>query len=137
MVEYCNMVCLIFFFSSRRRHTRCALVTGVQTCALPICKKAAEGIGQAEGELKTVRREPRPQYSGEQHVAGKSENPADQRQSADRSHCPDEAHRCCPFACGMTSGVTDRALAALLGLCSFGLLHVPSAANAGVEIGRA
>src|SRR3546814_10087943 len=27
----------LFFFSSRRRHTRCALVTGVQTCALPIC----------------------------------------------------------------------------------------------------
>src|SRR3546814_1055765 len=26
----------VFFFSSRRRHTRCALVTGVQTCALPI-----------------------------------------------------------------------------------------------------
>src|SRR3546814_2363517 len=29
---------LLFFFSSRRRHTRCALVTGVQTCALPICR---------------------------------------------------------------------------------------------------
>src|SRR3546814_20571408 len=29
----CVVVC--FFFSSRRRHTRCALVTGVQTCALP------------------------------------------------------------------------------------------------------
>src|SRR3546814_9044740 len=29
---------LLFFFSSRRRHTRCALVTGVQTCALPICE---------------------------------------------------------------------------------------------------
>src|SRR3546814_8740369 len=28
----------LFFFSSRRRHTRCALVTGVQTCALPICR---------------------------------------------------------------------------------------------------
>src|SRR3546814_5303501 len=27
-----------FFFSSRRRHTRCALVTGVQTCSLPICE---------------------------------------------------------------------------------------------------
>src|SRR3546814_20672691 len=27
---------MLFFFSSRRRHTRCALVTGVQTCALPI-----------------------------------------------------------------------------------------------------
>src|SRR3546814_1607937 len=26
----------VFFFSSRRRHTICALVTGVQTCALPI-----------------------------------------------------------------------------------------------------
>src|SRR3546814_7411883 len=29
---------LFFFFSSRRRHTRCALVTGVQTCALPISR---------------------------------------------------------------------------------------------------
>src|SRR3546814_7046827 len=30
----------LFFFSSRRRHTRCALVTGVQTCALPISSAA-------------------------------------------------------------------------------------------------
>src|SRR3546814_9872033 len=30
-------VLLFCFFSSIRRHTRCALVTGVQTCALPIC----------------------------------------------------------------------------------------------------
>src|SRR3546814_9703802 len=30
------IVVLCVFFSSRRRHTRCALVTGVQTCALPI-----------------------------------------------------------------------------------------------------
>src|SRR3546814_10012216 len=29
-------LCYFFFFSSRRRHTRCALVTGVQTFALPI-----------------------------------------------------------------------------------------------------
>src|SRR3546814_10040832 len=29
-------VVYVFFFSSRRRHTSCALVTGVQTCALPI-----------------------------------------------------------------------------------------------------
>ena len=27
----------LFFFSSRRRHTRYISVTGVQTCALPIC----------------------------------------------------------------------------------------------------
>src|SRR3546814_2857080 len=31
----CDCLCLVVF-SSRRRHTRCALVTGVQTCALPI-----------------------------------------------------------------------------------------------------
>src|SRR3546814_13099872 len=30
------MLIFVFFFTSRRRHTRCALVTGVQTCALPI-----------------------------------------------------------------------------------------------------
>src|SRR3546814_14807849 len=36
-VVACSLLwCLIFFFSSRRRHTRCALATGVQTCALPI-----------------------------------------------------------------------------------------------------
>src|SRR3546814_3446466 len=34
--EWVYDVFLFFFFSSRRRHTRCALVTGVQTCALPI-----------------------------------------------------------------------------------------------------
>src|SRR3546814_9184392 len=38
-----NLFC-IFFFSSRRRHTRCALVTGVQTCALPI-------FARMEGQL--------------------------------------------------------------------------------------
>src|SRR3546814_4635514 len=35
------------FFSSRRRHTRCALVTGVQTCALPISIDFAGMIRQA------------------------------------------------------------------------------------------
>src|SRR3546814_2240295 len=33
---YHGLFSCCFFFSSRRRHTRCALVTGVQTCALPI-----------------------------------------------------------------------------------------------------
>src|SRR3546814_9848104 len=37
-----NKVLYIFFFSSRRRHTRCALVTGVQTCALPISRYRIE-----------------------------------------------------------------------------------------------
>src|SRR3546814_7406330 len=43
---------VLFFFSSRRRHTRCALVTGVQTCALPISLHArgAEGAGVGEDD---------------------------------------------------------------------------------------
>src|SRR3546814_16997309 len=37
---------LFVFCSRRRRHTRCALVTGVQACALPISIAAlAEGFG--------------------------------------------------------------------------------------------
>src|SRR3546814_1126736 len=37
LLMYTMTLCpYLFFFSSRRRHTRCALVTGVQTCALPI-----------------------------------------------------------------------------------------------------
>src|SRR3546814_5809987 len=33
-----------FFFSRRRRHTRCALVTGVQTCALPISTEVDDAV---------------------------------------------------------------------------------------------
>src|SRR3546814_1005802 len=40
-----------FFFSSRRRHTRCALVTGVQTCALPICYRPAMTVQPSESIL--------------------------------------------------------------------------------------
>src|SRR3546814_2923533 len=68
---------LVFFFSSRRRHTRCALVTGVQTCALPffggdaqavICRGQAPGYaveypyrpapGRRSGEDETYQRHP-------------------------------------------------------------------------------
>src|SRR3546814_14799798 len=35
-MSICYLCVYLCFFSSRRRHTRCALVTGVQTCALPI-----------------------------------------------------------------------------------------------------
>src|SRR3546814_10055941 len=42
----------VFFFSSRRRHTRCALVTGVQTCALPISGVVTR-IGAREGSYVT------------------------------------------------------------------------------------
>src|SRR3546814_163627 len=42
MTGFC--CCVFLFFSSRRRHTRCALVTGVQTCALPISQPAATPV---------------------------------------------------------------------------------------------
>src|SRR3546814_8509126 len=44
------LICF-FFFSSRRRHTRCALVTGVQTCALSI----SGSIGRSKGALSDHR----------------------------------------------------------------------------------
>src|SRR3546814_2338994 len=44
-----------FFFASRRRHTRCALVTGVQTCALPICTRGfADEINVAADQMERV-----------------------------------------------------------------------------------
>src|SRR3546814_7942761 len=44
MCEICiACMCWIVFFSCRRRHTRCALVTGVQTCALPIYRQFGQG----------------------------------------------------------------------------------------------
>src|SRR3546814_2975491 len=53
---------LVFFcFSSRRRHTRCALVTGVQTCALPIFRAVMNTNAQVlrflphEGEPFSIR----------------------------------------------------------------------------------
>src|SRR3546814_14374975 len=42
----------MFFFSSRRRHTRCALVTGVQTCALPIYYQRASATGSGDVDTK-------------------------------------------------------------------------------------
>src|SRR3546814_2364778 len=50
-------------FSSRRRHTRCALVTGVQTCALPICARRQQCAAQlvashlAGGDAGTFRKQ--------------------------------------------------------------------------------
>src|SRR3546814_9118054 len=51
------LVCMLlwFFFSSRRRHTICALVTGVQTCALPILAAARLPVGRVDAGLRTRR----------------------------------------------------------------------------------
>src|SRR3546814_3977399 len=47
------MFVFAFFFSSRRRHTRCALVTGVQTCALPIYRPRAAARSAALWQRET------------------------------------------------------------------------------------
>src|SRR3546814_2354133 len=47
---------LLFFFSSRRRHTRCALVTGVQTCALPIWPFLPRPLNSHVGGTERVNR---------------------------------------------------------------------------------
>src|SRR3546814_3385375 len=47
----------ICYVSSRRRHTRGALVTGVQTCALPISvRRAADAVAAARGQRRVGRR---------------------------------------------------------------------------------
>src|SRR3546814_1557919 len=57
---------MLLFFSSRRRHTRCALVTGVQTCALPISHTVLGG-GAAQESARDLcrcdRLEPGARYS--------------------------------------------------------------------------
>src|SRR3546814_10912544 len=42
---------MLFFFSSRRRHTRCALVTGVQTCALPISESLLPEVKDSDADF--------------------------------------------------------------------------------------
>src|SRR3546814_143062 len=52
---------VFLFFSSRRRHTSCALVTGVQTCALPIswAGSAVSLRGNSPARLRACLRQPR------------------------------------------------------------------------------
>src|SRR3546814_5872112 len=66
------LVNIIFFFSSRKRHTRCALVTGVQTCALPIYTTEAGASGCAD----TFTEQPRPEpHGGRERAAENRQGP--------------------------------------------------------------
>src|SRR3546814_8158493 len=62
---------VIFFFSSRRRHTICALVTGVQTCALPIFGHCRLSLAGPEGSA--------PPGLGESHIRVATKYPATTR----------------------------------------------------------
>src|SRR3546814_1173159 len=111
-----GMMCVIFrivsvcffFFSSRRRHTSCALVTGVQTCALPISRLAVDRVehgcaagaavgvavvgvelllvarvAQAQGQVERIGRVPG--VVGEQRGALRSEEHTSELQSLMRT----------------------------------------------------
>src|SRR3546814_9706074 len=51
-----DVIDMEFVFSSRRRHTRCALVSGIQTCALPICTDTVQvERAAAVGDINAMR----------------------------------------------------------------------------------
>src|SRR3546814_6607185 len=54
----------LFFFSSRRRHTRCALVTGVQTCALPSSPPPPPPPSSVNFDTAEFRRSDGPEFHG-------------------------------------------------------------------------
>src|SRR3546814_9789992 len=58
---------MFFFFSIRRRHTRCALVTGVQTCALPISSHTAQSSRFSKLRISAVE-----MFRGPDHIAMRS-----------------------------------------------------------------
>src|SRR3546814_10661159 len=59
----------VFFFSSRRLHTRCALVTGVQTCALPICAVERDRRANAREPVTALALENQRREASEHRVA--------------------------------------------------------------------
>src|SRR3546814_10569624 len=66
------MTCLsfmCFFFSSRRRHTRCALVTGVQTCALPIFDDEKNIVDPDNDEIDGVNNKELEEIEAEEPVS--------------------------------------------------------------------
>src|SRR3546814_2160776 len=82
-----------FFFSSRRRHTRCALVTGVQTCALPISRvvhgEPSELLGLPAGPAHAVV-DPRPLCAPHRTESRRARDPQLRRRHLDQreSHLP-------------------------------------------------
>src|SRR3546814_6498647 len=101
---------IFVFFSSRRRHTSCALVTGVQTCALPISGAEVRGVGagveqaRAGGPWPTVvaacaRRLPRLVFRRGHGVSSDSGNGAAARARTARAAMPGA----CPAARAKTA----------------------------------
>src|SRR5881409_4347020 len=54
MKRWVGYIYFYFFFSSRRRHTRCETVTGVQTCALPIYLESQQSFSAYIARLQNI-----------------------------------------------------------------------------------
>src|SRR3546814_9904888 len=92
-------VCCAFVFSSRRRHTRCALVTGVQTCALPISGLVLFQLSSGErpgtlaaslaGALTAIGK-PLDDVPGPNPNPGKARQPESRQNQEHRAHDDDQ-----------------------------------------------
>src|SRR3546814_12318793 len=83
LVFICLIAYLFFFFSSRRRHTRCALVTGVQTCALPIYPGLDSSSRRGSVRVHDLG-------AGDQVMAAAAVAAEDQQHLDDLDQCADE-----------------------------------------------
>src|SRR3546814_8511635 len=84
----------VFFFSSRRRHTSCALVTGVQTCALPISFVALHLVGERHHQDAVLRNQADQRHQpdlridvkrGEAQIKG-YQSPTNRQRHGDKDH---------------------------------------------------
>src|SRR3546814_4363638 len=96
MLDYLLVDVVVFFFSSRRRHTRCALVTGVQTCALPI---SADLDQPPNASSSPARQQPNQDQELSRRDGASHLSLLVQRNLAQRKHTPPlRPARCAGFA---------------------------------------
>src|SRR3546814_7562393 len=121
---------MFFFFSSRSRHTRCALVTGVQTCALPISAESAMYRIESKtpqlvhAECRIERKPPQPVHT-ERRIERKASQTVHAECRIKRKALP-PVHAECRTQCGVSrhrTGPSIRSLTRSLGT-EIGRAHV-------------
>src|SRR3546814_16102476 len=94
--------CINCLFSSRRRHTRCALVTGVQTCALPIYEGACST--PLFCDAPNIRAALRPIYQAQGQVRANWRQGPKYATKAPPQHHPSDRHEPCRAPANFTFG---------------------------------
>src|SRR3546814_3908922 len=110
---------LFFFFSSRRRHTRCALVTGVQTCALPIFRFGAEERAEMETALDAAEPDSDARADDRLHLhfaLGKAYDDAREYEPAFRHYAAGNAIRSDPL--GYRAAETSKTVEPIISACT-------------------